>query len=421
MNRTARESAVTNSLELPDPDFIAGVVNNLKGYRLRHCRALWAEIAELDPVLAKTPLAACDWGHLFAYMHRRFGPPNMAGDPHKDLSAGWILASPDPDVFVAIRPFPADACCSFEPYLRVEPGIFGLSRGSLTSTRRAAVAAAYRAVLLDLLRPVAVRDTYINALGELGESPLDQALTGDDEDRDDDRPEDNGFSFEAHPDAGTPMPAGLFGGADWSAFCALIAWAGDGDVGRGRQALQARLRAEFLETVRNRDIGFRRVVYAMADPARRDLAAQLGLGDAEVNDLDEKLAALRSGDTDILDLLAAADAAVLEEATSCLIRLGVICAITIEDVTRFRTLRACRAAQAELRALPGAPFPAGILDTDLFFEPAPITTIRSRLIDHGRPDLVAWIDAVAGRDNGLAVLHKVLMPMALRTDPAPEL
>lgn len=39
----------------------------------------------------------------FAYLYRRFGPPSLLGDSHKDM-AEWVLTTNDPDVLVSVHP-----------------------------------------------------------------------------------------------------------------------------------------------------------------------------------------------------------------------------------------------------------------------------------------------------------------------------
>lgn len=39
----------------------------------------------------------------FPYLWRRFGPPRRGCDPYKDI-AGWLLRTPDPEVFLAVAP-----------------------------------------------------------------------------------------------------------------------------------------------------------------------------------------------------------------------------------------------------------------------------------------------------------------------------
>lgn len=48
-----------------------------------------------------------DYGHLTAYMIRRFGYPNQPGDPGKELTGGWRLATGKPDMILTVRPCPS--------------------------------------------------------------------------------------------------------------------------------------------------------------------------------------------------------------------------------------------------------------------------------------------------------------------------
>lgn len=48
-----------------------------------------------------------DYGHLTAYMIRRFGYPNRPGDPDKDLTGSWRLATGKEDLILTVRPTPS--------------------------------------------------------------------------------------------------------------------------------------------------------------------------------------------------------------------------------------------------------------------------------------------------------------------------
>ncbi|WP_411839883.1 hypothetical protein [Paracoccus sp. ME4] len=48
-----------------------------------------------------------DYGNLTAYMIRRFGYPNHPGDPDKDLTGGWRLATGKEDLLLTVRPTPS--------------------------------------------------------------------------------------------------------------------------------------------------------------------------------------------------------------------------------------------------------------------------------------------------------------------------
>lgn len=95
--------------------------------------------------------------------------------------------------------------------------------------RVTAIQAAYKATLLDLLRPVCVRDRYINALGEMGNSALDDVLLGSGA-----GDGANAYELRFHSSSGYSMPLGLFGGSDWPTFCSLLGQLGNGDHAAGR-------------------------------------------------------------------------------------------------------------------------------------------------------------------------------------------
>lgn len=64
-----------------------------------------------------------DYGHLTAYMIRRFGYPNWPGDPDKDLTGGWRLATGKEDLLLTVRPTPTGAgmaCLNFTASVPIE-------------------------------------------------------------------------------------------------------------------------------------------------------------------------------------------------------------------------------------------------------------------------------------------------------------
>lgn len=50
-----------------------------------------------------------DYGHITVYMIRRFGYPNQPGDPDKDLTGGWRMATGKDDLQLSVRPTPSGA------------------------------------------------------------------------------------------------------------------------------------------------------------------------------------------------------------------------------------------------------------------------------------------------------------------------
>lgn len=216
---------------LPRPDFIAKLAVNWTG-RLVSCRSIWPSAYDpgnpfADAILDNTPLKSAEWATLFAYMHRRFGPPNVGGDNSKDLSARWLLTSPEPNLFLVVGPSLSGSWFSFAPYFLMNEGA-SLRNLEISKERRAEIDTAYRDVLLDLLRPVCVRDHNINALGELDD---DDPLLEYDEDAG-----QSPFGVDQHPSCGWPSPPGLIGGEEWGRLCGLLRDLGNGDVALGRTA-----------------------------------------------------------------------------------------------------------------------------------------------------------------------------------------
>lgn len=229
-----------SKLQLPSKTFVATIAPSWDGSLVSCRRAIRDKTPDPtgsfgDPVLDQTPLKDSEWSTLFAYMHRRFGLPHIGGDNYKDLSAGWMLHSPDPAVFLDVSPSLNGASFSFVPRL-LQSETRHTGDLDLSARRIAEIRKAYKVVLLDLLRPVCVRDSYINALGVLGDNPLDEALLAYDE-----RNDRHVYAVEYHHTAGYAMPLGLFGGDDWPTVCALVKNLGDGDMAAGRKALIQRL------------------------------------------------------------------------------------------------------------------------------------------------------------------------------------
>jgi hypothetical protein len=139
------------------------------------------------------PLAArvwpdADYGRAFAYLWRRFGPPQPS-DHHKQLCE-YDLTTPDPEVgfWLACNPstggmepggwlararvreiMATDRHARYDwPLIDPTKGIYGgFAAPEGTPTRRALDA--IEAGMRDLLRPVFVRDVPINILGPIGD------------------------------------------------------------------------------------------------------------------------------------------------------------------------------------------------------------------------------------------------------------
>ena len=287
---------------LPDAAFIAslGDTDGKAAYPASHLSG-WTELytgSLEDKVREATPLADVEWTTLFAYMHRRFGPPNEGGDTHKDFSAGWFLTTPDPDVFVLVRPTPTYVWRMLSPHLAcdAEPR----DKYGPTDPRVHRIAAAYRATLLDMLRPVYVNDVPIDARGEVGADrdafDIADGIPGLD-DMDDDAQHDalEVYDVDPHPTCGMPIPAAMVDGDGWGDLCALASRLGDGDLGKGRDLANAILAEAVLARRADAPREARVLARARMSVLRRpDMAGRIPLDDAGMAEADDLSRQLRT-------------------------------------------------------------------------------------------------------------------------------
>lgn len=193
-----------------------------------------------DSVLKASPMWGSTYATLFTYMYRRFGIPPLPGDDYKDLCGGWMLTTPSPSLVVLVRPSLNGPDFSFTPcYVHANTALRVRDIDDLKLTAEVVVElkTAYQSLLLDLLRPVGVRDSYMNALGNVDEDSGLMRCNKDGE-----------LVYEAkqHSSAGFGVPAGLVGCKAWPALCTMIVKAGDGDAVTGSAAVVARLREPVL-------------------------------------------------------------------------------------------------------------------------------------------------------------------------------
>lgn len=392
---------------LPDPNFVSTTVDQWGG-TLVECRDLWDGYSLDDAVLDSTPLKKCRWPTLFAYMHRRFGPPHIGGDDYKDLSASWMLTTPDCEVFVRVNPSLSGPGFSFSPYLVMPRDAtkraHRASELNLPADRVVAVRKAYRTTLLDLLRPVCVRDHHINALGQLGDSALDQALVECDDDD-----ESNAYELRFHPSCGYAMPLGLFGGNEWPILCSLIRHLGDGDLEAGRvKALQVLQRDVYAEAA---GAGWQvhRLMLLGARNQREAVAAGLGLGADDVARFDDELRALYDRENPNRSIVDEMTDAAVDSASDFLHRLGLLDAELDETVRGMRRDKAVSEAWAELVVIANDTFPD---DVALPAEPYSMdgelpVQLKAALNGIGRTDLADWVDKTVARPQGLQALADI--------------
>ncbi|MDO5947874.1 hypothetical protein [Burkholderia cepacia] len=396
---------------LPDPIFVSRTVEQWGG-TLVECRDLWDGYSLDDAVLGGTPLKKCQWATLFAYMHRRFGPPHIGGDDYKDLSASWMLTTPDCEVFVRVNPSLSGPGFSFSPYLlmpRDAPNrAHRASELNLPADRVAAIRKAYRATLLDLLRPVCVRDHYINALGELGDSALDQALVECDDDA------SNAFELRFHPSCGYAMPLGLFGGNEWPILCSLIRHLGDGDLEAGRvKALQVLQRDVYVEAA---SAGWQvhRLMLLGAWKQRAAVAAGLGLGPDDVARFYDELKSLHDRENPNRAIVDEMTDTAVDSASELLRRLGLLDAELDQTVNGMRRDKAVSEAWDELVAIAKDSFP-----DDVALPKAPHSMdgelpvqLKAMFNGIGRADLADWVDKTVARPQGLQALADITVHLS---------
>ena len=398
-------SDVAHDPVLPRTDFAATTADAWSG-RLYPCGRLWSGSALRDAPLDETPLKEVDWSTLFAYMHRRFGPPHIGSDDYKDLSAGWMLTTPDPYVFVGISPALAGPGFSFLPYLAAA----GTARVNdardlnIPAERAGAIRQAYKDTLIDLLRPVCVRDQYINALGEVGEEPSGEALLAYDEGKG-----DHIYAAPRHPSSGYAMPLGLFGGDGWVTMCTLIRQLGSGDMVAGRSALNVLLQQPTIDEAATAPWPVHRLMLWGAWKDRNDLAQRLRLSPDAIGRFDAEMAVLnakKNRDTSIVDEMT--DEAVAA-ADGYLSRLGLGGHDLAGLVNRYRCEKAGAEIWVDLVAVANEDFPDDSLPENFDTLGAALPdALRAGLAACGRQDLVAWVDRAAGKPGGLGALFQIV-------------
>lgn len=400
------------SSRLPRTDFKADTAARWDG-RLFPCRSLWDGYALDDKVLSKSPMRNVRWATLFAYMHRRFGPPHLGGDDYKDLSAGWMLTTPDQDVFVAVSPSLSGPGFSFVPYVAAVAG-----RGyrtaedlKLPDARVEEICKAYRDTLVDLLRPVCVRDQYINALGELGRSARDESLLAFDEDSD-----ESIYQVRFHDSSGYAMPVGLFGGEDWSTLCRIVGQLGDGDMAQGRKALIELLQEPVIREASKEPLAVKRLMLLGAWEHKEVLAKRLGLDSAEVSRFEEELACINgqsNRNTAVVDEMS--DAAV-QKAAGYLERLGLGKSDIANTVNGFRVQKAIDQSWQELESLAKDGFPSEALPRRTALHGADLANaLKAGFAASDRSDLVAWVERTCDRAGGADALEQIAFHLLSQT------
>lgn len=111
------------------------------------------------------------YGPLMAYLHRRFGPATADANPDKNVCGRWLLGVSGSEVIIGVQPQVSASSLTFSvfvrtgtlEYLRMSKGVDTVRAQHMQMLR--AVQSEVRQGILDLLRPVMVRDVSIDLLG----------------------------------------------------------------------------------------------------------------------------------------------------------------------------------------------------------------------------------------------------------------
>jgi hypothetical protein len=376
----------TKKQMLPRRDFVAQTVGKWDG----HAHDIKGTAGDPfpypeDPVLSSSPLAAVNYATLFAYMHRRFGPPHIGGDDYKDLSASWVLSTPEPDILVSVSPSLSGTWFSFSPYLvsaeRLAP--------EALASQFERIKAAYGDLLMDLLRPVCVRDSHINALGPLGDDELSASLFARDK-----KSGESIFAVKYAASSGYPMPLGLFGNPGWAALVGIIRTF---DPSNMEQA--TRKAVETLQGLALPDLGaaqwpIQRLVLLGAWSEKAELAEKAGLDQACVARLEAEVAAILSDEDPDFSVVGEMTDDRVAAANHLLARLGYGSRSELNGaVHNYRRRAAGAAVLAELREA------LGDRDTALITPAAPWVSVDAyaeEIAALGDEKLKTWAEAAIG-------------------------
>ncbi|WP_137917122.1 hypothetical protein [Hydrogenophaga sp. 2FB] len=388
-------------MNTPDRNFVSQATN-WKG-TLVPCSHLFEDDDFVDQALASSPLNDVEWSYLFAYMHRRFGPPHVGGDDYKDLSAGWMLSSPDASFFLGVSPSLTGARFSFTPYFACDKSERRhLHDQDFPVDRKNELSAAYRATLLDLLRPVCIRDNWINALGEVDH---DSPLLGGENEEDDERI----YEAKRHSSSGFSMPLGVFGGKDWVSLVQMMGAMGDGNMEAGRKAVISALRKGVFDEAREASFGVKRLMFLGAGAEGEVIAKGLELSKEVLDTLERENRSLAEPDAAKSALIAQMDDESIKAAVGYLERLGMQSNQLAERVQVLRVNDAVDLSYRALTAVRGGEFPEVELP-DVMHEAASefVAKLKAGFSKKGCPEFSQWVDETVARPEGMKALQHII-------------
>ena len=400
---------------LPDPSFTS--VNAKWKGQVSECRHEMGLMGALsDEVLQSTPLDGAGYGNLMAYMYRRFGQPTQACDAYKNLHPSWMLTTPREGLYLLVRPSVSGSWDMFVPYLEGDPRKRERLPGQPADVAKA-LRDAYRAALLDLLRPVGVRDSLINALGVAG----DETRGEWDEDEDDDKPT-VGLEVEPHPSAGKVVPRGLLGTDEWDRVADAARFLGGGDMLAGMDKVSAILAGPLADEVRALPGHVRALAIAASfgpNEARQRLVDASGL---EPGDPCVALVAravwgrYEDGDDEAMPVFAEADVRLAG-------RVAGAYGLPFkgdELLERWEAAKRDRKEAVAFLAVAGGEMAADYPDAALprmdFPNSEDVAVVPALLREAGRDDVAAYAERLLAEDDGGQVLAMLLYNLARYRD-----
>lgn len=385
------------------------------------CRRLWLSRSPSfeDTVLAATPLNEVTYATLFTYMYRRFGMAPFGGDDYKDLCGSWVLKTPSPSLLVMVSPSLNGAHFSFMPVYLQPASNSTQARDiddlDLTPDTVKELKKAYQTLLLDLLRPVCVRDSFFNALGEVDD---DSTLMRSNKDG------DLVYQAKYHKSAGYGVPSDLIGCAAYPALCALLMGAGKGDIAKGSAKVVAILREPVLKLAADAPLSVKRIMFMAIGETDSQIFNSFGLSSKDQLKLRQESRLL--GQAEWQDLSETSQAKnidrILEETTDevILYACDLLDRLAYDHTSVKRTInnvlidKTRRMAWDDLKECGGSKLLEETLMHLKKHEPQNRPKlIRSSLKSAGHEHLVAWFNRTIAQRKGIEAFNMIVHQIQL--------
>lgn len=128
------------------------------------------------PDIADEIFDTWDYGHAFAYLYRRFGPPHLGSDPHTELVSYWLTTKMK-GVLLTIRPAHSAGTSfgyllSSQIYYKIQTedihAMWLRRKGrDFRTPRKNRIERALKRAMEELKRPTNIRDWLINIQGDV--------------------------------------------------------------------------------------------------------------------------------------------------------------------------------------------------------------------------------------------------------------